>query len=210
MKLVTISLALIFLSSNFANASSISKLYIKQANAPIITNHEQAKELANMKAQLEDITNLQIIPETNSSSKLARKGGGKTASTDILGTYRLNSSSGSLFLDIIDAQIAKDGTGAIEFALSNADGFLLAHSAGIVLKNQLSFQLVTIIGAVYYAISLNPQKNYSGSGAAVIELVADGCADASGDSFFEIGELYICQFTGSDISSFGVTLDRLR
>ncbi len=191
MRLVVLVLTLIFISNNFANAS-LTKQYIKQANTPIITSHEQAKELTSMK------------------DKLARKGGGKTASTNILGTYRLidSSESSPIFLDIIDAVIKND-SGLIEFVLSDSSGFVIGHSLGILIKNVLSFQNFFFTGSQYYTINLDPKKNYSGQGAGIYDIVSD-CSDQSGDGFIEVNELYICQFIGSNPQLATITLDRIR
>jgi hypothetical protein len=209
MRLATIALTLIFLSSNFANAT-ISKQYIKQSNTPIVSNHEEAKKLANMKVQMEELANQQITSQTDSPNRLTRKSGGKTASTDILGTYRLTDSSlsGSLFLDIIDASIRSD-TGAIEFVISDSSGNIQEHSIGILAKNILTMQDVALNGAEYYVINLNPKNNYSGQGLAVFDIFSDNCFEASGDGFIEIGELYACEFIGSSPQLATITLDRL-
>ncbi len=213
MKLITTILALLLLNSNIVAAEN-QRQYIKFANDNATQNHTISNELENIKTHLQSIT---PIPSSlgDYSLRVTNNDGDQifnrdTSFDDIVGTYILNdgSDSSTLIMDIIDARI-EDGSGEVEFALSDTEGFIVEHSLAVLLNKRLIFQRLFLNGGQYYIFNLEPTENGNYEGGTIIEFTSTDCFDESGDGVIELNEFYTCKFTKPIIRSSFTNLIRL-
>lgn len=209
MKLITLIIVLL-LSSNQVYAEA-QRQYIKFANDNAIENHTIGNELEDVKVHLQTIS-----PQPNLLNDYSLRITNDQLLTrdesfdDIVGTYILNdgSDSSTLILDIIGAQI-EDGSGDVEFVLSDTEGFVVEHSLAVLLNQRLIFQRIFLNGGQYYIFDLTPTENGNYEGGTVIEFTSTDCFDESGDGVIDLDEFYVCKFTKPSIKTAFANLIRL-